>query len=216
VSGDAITIQYDDGTMDTKELYNNFPFNRKTSLHQTPLVQPGQRVGPDSLLAKSNFTDQAGTVALGKNARTAYMAWDGKNFEDAGVISQSFADKMRSEHIYQHDLDVDAKTRTGKKAFVSLFPSEYTRKTLDKFDPTGVIRVGEKVEYGEPLILAAKEKESAYNKVHKRGQAGHSNSSVTWDHHDPGVVTDVVMGKDGPSVVVKAYSPMRVGDKLSG
>jgi DNA-directed RNA polymerase subunit beta len=35
-------------------------------------------------------------------------------------------------------------------------------------------------------------------------------------HHDPGVVTDVVWGRNGPVVLVKSQSRMQVGDKLSG
>jgi hypothetical protein len=66
------------------------------------------------------------------------------------------------------------------------------------------------------LILGTRAKESSFNKVHKQGQAGHGDATVTWDHHDSGVVTDVVMGKNGPTVVVKATSPLQVGDKLSG
>jgi len=216
VDDDGIHVRYQDGSKETHELYQNFPFNRKTFIHQTANVKPGDRFKPDDLLAYSNFTDKGGAAALGRNARTAYVAWQGKNFEDANVISESFAKKMSSEHMYQHDLEVDDKTKVGKKSFVQLFPGKFDKAMLAKMDNNGVIKPGTEVKYGDPLILGATQKQSSHNKVHKKGQAGYSDATVLWNHHDSGVVTDVVMGKKGPTVVVKASSPMQVGDKLSG
>jgi DNA-directed RNA polymerase subunit beta len=216
VTPDGITVRHDDGTEETHELYNNFPWNRKTFIHQAPAVQPGQVVQPDQLLAKSNFTDKTGAMALGRNARVAYIPWQGKNFEDALVISESFARKMASEHMYQHELEVNDKTKIGKKHYIQRFPGKFDKKTLEKLDDSGVIRPGMTVQYGDPLILGTTARETAYNKVHKQGQAGHTDATVTWDHHDSGVVTDVVMGKNGPTVVVKAASPTQIGDKISG
>lgn len=214
VTPDEIKVQYEDGTTDSLDVYNNFPLNRKTRVHQDPVVQPGQTFQANQLLAKSNYTDKTGATALGRNARTAYMVWEGKNFEDAVVISKSFAKKMTSEHIYQHDLEVNDKTAIGKKKFIQHFPSKYDKKTLESFDDTGVIKPGTEVKYGDPLILGISQKDVAHNRVHKQGQISYSDSSVTWDHHDPGVVTDVVMGKSGPTVVVKSLAEMRIGDKM--
>jgi DNA-directed RNA polymerase beta subunit len=216
IDDDGIHVQYEDGSQETHELYQNFPFNRKTFVHQTASVKPGDRFQPGQLLAHSNFTDKSGATALGRNARTAYIAWQGKNFEDAVVISEGFARKMSSEHMYQHDLEVDERTKTGKKNFIQLFPGKFDKATLARMDDNGIIKPGERVKYGDPLILGAAQKEAAYNRVHKKGQAGYTDSTVLWQHHDSGVVTDVVMGKSGPTVVVKAASPMQIGDKLSG
>lgn len=212
----GIKVRYDDGTEDDIDLYHNYPFNRKSFIHQTPTVKPGDTFKAGQLLAKSNFTDDTGAVALGINARVAYMPLEGYNFEDAQVISESAAKKFSSEHMYQHDLEVTPKHKVGMKSFVSLFPSKYDRKTLAKMDETGLIRVGETVEHGEPLILAAKEKDRSANKIHKARQPGYSDESVTWEHKDPGVVTDVVQGKNGPVVVVKSVHAAQVADKLSG
>jgi DNA-directed RNA polymerase subunit beta len=216
VDEDGVTVKYQDGEIETLESYNNFPFNRKTFIHQTPTVKPGDLFGKGQLLLRSNFTNSEGTTALGKNARVAYISWGGKNFEDAIVISEGFAKRLRSEHMYQHDLDVDDKTDIGKKKYISLFPGKYDRDSLAKLDANGVIKPGVTVEYGDPLVLATQQRETAYNKVHRKGQAGYADASILWDHHDPGVVTDVELGKKGPVVVVKSFSDMRVGDKLSG
>ena len=216
VDEDGVVVKYTDGETETLEMYNNFPFNRKTFIHQTPAVSHGDVFKKGQLLARSNFTDPSGTAALGKNARVAYVAWQGKNFEDAIVISEEFAKRLKSEHMYQHDLEVDDKTKIGKKSYVSLFPAKYDKATLSRLDENGVVKPGTAVEYGDPLVLATSQRETAYNKVHKKGQAGHADASIIWSHHDPGVVTDVELGKKGPVVVVKSYSEMQVGDKLSG
>lgn len=212
----VMKVKYDDGTTDEIELYQHHPFNRKTYIHQEPTVQPGEAFKPGQLLAKSNYTDGTGATALGLNMRVAYFPYKGLNFEDAQVISESAARRLTSEHMYQHDLEVTDKHKMGLKPFIALFAGKYDKKTLAKMDEKGVIRVGEKVEYGQPLVLAARERDRAQNKVHKKRQAGYQDDSITWKHHDPGVVTDVVWGKNGPVVLVKSESSAQVGDKLSG
>lgn len=216
VTPDVMTVRYDDGKVEAHELYNNFPYNRKTGITQTPTRQPGQRFAPGDLLARSNFTNDKGATALGLNARVAYMPWGGQNFEDAIVISEGMAKRMASEHMYQHGLEVNENTKVGRNAYVSLFPGKYNKETLAKLDTNGVIKAGTVVNYGDPLILAAEQRSSAQNKIHKRGQPSHTDVSITWEHQDPGVVTDVADGKDGPVVLVKSVHPMQIGDKMSG
>jgi DNA-directed RNA polymerase subunit beta len=216
VDPNGITLQYQDGRQETKELYNNFPFNRKTFIHQTPMVQPGQVFQPGDLLARSNFTDDQGTTALGLNARVAYVPFRGLNFEDAVVISESMAKRMSSEHMYQHQQEFSDDHRTGKNSFISLFPSAYDRKTLDHFDENGVIQPGSEVRKGDPLILAARERGHSQAQVHRGRQPTFLNDTIVWEHDKPGIVTDVNFGPKGASVVVKSNSTMQVGDKLSG
>lgn len=213
----VLRLRHADGSVKEHELYDHYPFNRKTYIHQTPLVKPGDTFAEGQPLVRSNYTDENGATALGVNLRVAYLPWKGYNFEDAQVISESAArEKLVSEHMYQHDLEVTDRHKTGKKAFISLFPQKFDRKTLDGLDERGVVRPGQAVEYGQPLVLAARERDRAQNKVHKRNQAGYHDESILWKHHDPGTVTDVVWGKNGPVVLVKSASPMQVGDKLSG
>lgn len=216
VGPDAIKVRYNNGATEDVELYNNHPYNRKTFVHQTPAVQPGQAFNGGDLLARSNYTDDTGASALGLNARVAYVPWAGANFEDAIVISEGMAKRLSSEHMYQHDVEVNDRTRTGKKSYISLFPSRYSRDVLSRMDDDGVIKPGTEVHYGDPLILAATERPRSQNKLHKKRQPGFQDATVTWKHHDPGVVTDVVQTKEGPRVLVRATQPMQVGDKLSG
>jgi hypothetical protein len=67
-----------------------------------------------------------------------------------------------------------------------------------------------------PLILQVKEKDRAHNQITRGRSSLYSDASVTWDHHDPGVVVDVEKTSKGAVVTVKSYSEMQVGDKLSG
>ena len=215
VDNDSVTIKYADGSTKTHELYNYLPNNRKTFTHNTALVQPGDPVQPGQVLAKSNFTDDKGHVALGKNLRTVYMSWGGKNYEDAWVISESAAkNKLRSEHMYQHALDFDDNLKKGKKSYVSIFPAKFDKETLKNIDDDGVIKIGAKVKSGDPLILAALQKDITHKSVHAGHKGSFADRTVTWDHHHEGVVTDVAKTPKGYVVAVKSVHETNVGDKL--
>lgn len=217
VDPDQITIKGDDGQTQSYQLYNHMPLNRKTYLHHTPLVKPGEKVSPNQLVAHSNYTDPQGTAALGKNLRVGYLAFHGLDFEDAVVVSESAArDKLQSEHMYQHGYEWNDRLKRGKKAFASIFPGTYDRNTLEKFDETGIIRPGTTVQHGDPLVLVAQERERSRNALHRSRAPSYSDESITWDHHSPGVVTDVDVSDKGVNVIVKATAAAEIGDKLSG
>ena len=216
VGSDSVTLAGPSGERTEVPLYQNFPFNRKTFIHHTPTVQVGDTVKPGQLLAKSNFTNGEGVTALGMNARVAYVPWGGMNFEDAIVVSEGFAKRMSSEHMYQNAHEWEKKDHKGRNAFVSIFPSKYSRKTLKNFDKDGVVKPGTEVHQGDPLILIAKEKERNKKSMIRGGKPSYQDASQTWDHSHSGMVTDVVHSDKGVSVVVKATMGMDVGDKLSG
>lgn len=217
VTPGGVTVRQEDGKTKEYELYDNHPLNRKTYYHNTPAVRPGDRVAAGGLLARSNYTDGGGAAAVGVNLRTAYLPYRGYNFEDAVVVSASAArDKLESEHMYQHDVEWDAKVRRGKRAFVSLFPADFTRAQLDRLDADGVVRPGQTLEPGDPVVLVARERDRALNQVSRGKDASFSSDTLTWDHHAPGLVTDVERTKAGVVVTVKSYSPVKVGDKIAG
>jgi hypothetical protein len=212
----TVKLQYADGQTDEIDMFENHAFNRKTYIHQATDLKPGDTFKAGQNLVRSNFTDKNGAMALGVNARTAYMPWKGYNFEDANVISESMAKRMSSQHMYQHDVDVTDRHKMGKNNYISLFPQKFDKKVLESIDTNGIIKVGQTVSYGQPLILAALEKDSPQNKVHKQGAKAFGDNSVLWEHHDPGIVTAVAQGKNGPVVQVKSIVPTQVGDKMSG
>lgn len=215
IGKDYVQVRYADGTKENHELYQNFPFNRKTFLHNTPVVKIGDQLKPGQLLAKSNYTDDKGTVAMGSNLRVAYMPYKGLNYEDAVVISETAAKRMSSEHMYQHEVEGDPTIMTGRKSYVSIFPSQFNKQQLSTIDSKGLAKIGTVVKYGDPLILSMnKSKPSAVHRGHK---PMFSDNAVTWNHESEGVVTDVDKTKGGGyNVTVKAYMPAREGDKLAG
>ena len=215
VKGNEITVQTPEGVT-RYEMYENFPFNRKSFVHSTPTVQPGQTVKPGDLLARSNFTDHTGAMAVGKNLRVGYLPYKGMTFEDAIVISESAAKKLTSEHMYQHDVDVQPGQKVSKKAFAAKFPTAYTKKVMDRFDDNGVVRPGTIVSKGDPLVLSVRMRDKKGQGVlHKSGKDRWQDTTELWKHEADGIVTDTHVGPRSVNVVVKAYHPMEVGDKLT-
>ncbi len=217
VDSDGITVRYQGEPKDHKhDLYHNFPYNRKTYINQTATVRPGDTFAAGDLIARSNYTNEAGVTALGQNARVAYVPFRGMNFEDAIVISEGFADRLESEHMYQHKAEFDSSHKRSKRDFLGMFPSKYNRDQLETIDSDGAVRQGTVVEFGDPLVLSSAPRSAGKHKVHRKKARAYEDQSLTWDHHEPGVVTDVVKGKKGTTVLVKGSSSMQVGDKLSG
>lgn len=210
-----ITVEYADGSRQDHELFDNFPFNRKTLIHQTPVVQPGDQIQPGQLLARSNYTSADGVTALGKNARVAYLPFRGLNHEDAIVISESFARRLASEHMYQHRSEFSEGGKRSKREFLSLFPSRYNRQQLEMLDDDGAVQPGTEVQYGDPLVLAAAPCATGHHKVLKGKSRAFEDNSLTWKHHAPGVVTDVAKTRNGTTVVVKSLMQTKLADKIS-
>jgi DNA-directed RNA polymerase beta subunit len=215
VGKDGITVRYADGLKETHELYENFPFNRRTFIHSTPTARIGDTVEKGQLLARSNYTDEKGTLAVGTNLRVAYMPYKGLNYEDAVVVSESAAKKLASEHMFQNALEMDEGREVGRPAYISVFPTKFSRVQLDAIGKNGVVKPGAAVKYGDPLILALDR--AKLTSVHRGHKPMFSDGAVTWDHEFPGMVTDVDQNKDGGwNVTVKAYAPAQEGDKLAG
>ncbi len=216
VSPDKITVRDDSGKKKDIELYRDLVFNRKTGMTQTAVVQPGDVIKPGGLLAKSNFTDNDGTTAVGINARVAFLPFKGLNYEDAIVVSQSFAKKMASQHYYKNKLAGGPDIKFGTQRFISVKPGEYTNEQLANFSENGVIKPGTVVKPGDPLILALNKVDPSEAQK-KLGRKSHwRDASVTWDHHDDGIVTDVYYDDKGAQVVVKSQQEMQLADKMSG
>ena len=213
-NSDQIVVAGPDGKEKAYPLYNHYPHNRKTFLHQTPIVQRGQQVKTGDLLAISNYTDRKGTTALGKNARVAYLPFRGLNTEDAVVISEGFAKKLSSEHMYQEGFDWDDEHVRGKSPYISMFPGKYHKEQLANLTDDGIVRQGAILQPHDPIILALREKPAAPGRIYRRGKPTFADETVTWEHEVPGVVTDVVQGKRGPAVLIKSIFPTQVGDKL--
>ena len=212
VYADHIDMAYDDGTEGKINLYNNFPFSRKTAIRNSATVKAGQRVGAGDLLATSNYTDGTGKASLGTNLRVAYLNYDGKVFEDAVVISQSAAKKMTSEHMYTTRVDDEKEVTIDKEAYRALYPGRFDKKQLGMISPSGVVKSGTVLNYGDPVYLSVREREPSASTM---GRSVRQDESTTWKHQFPGLVTDAVQTKKGWAVYTRANLPMQEGDKIS-
>jgi hypothetical protein len=225
VTPDYIKYKNDKGETKTKNLYNNFAFNRKTMLTNYPLVKAGDKISRDKsknppILAKTNFTDNNGTLNMGLNARVGFVPYKGWSMDDAVVISEDFAKKMTSQHMYQYSEANDSKDiKTGKDHFKAFYPDKFSKEQMDKIDDNGVIKVGAVVNPGDPLIVSTRSRVVSSNdanlgRLSKYLKTTRLDSSQVWDHNTPGIVTDVVKTNDGYKVNVETFAPMQEGDKM--
>jgi glutaredoxin len=211
VTANSIKVRYADGTLEDKELYINHPYSRKTYLHNTPQVTPGQAVKKGDILASSNFTDDKGTLALGVNLRTGYSSAHGKVFEDSIVISESAAKKLASQHMYHEDVEEDAEVKYDKRRFMMSFPGKFTKEQLAKLDDNGVVRPGQVLETGDPVYVGVRQLQPGPGRLIKNRLAP---EIIRWEHKHPGTVTDIGKTKKGYSAYIQSISPMEPGDKL--
>ena len=221
VAGHKVIIQSKDGKTHRVDLYKHYPTNHeKGQLHSTPLVKPGDRVKAGQVVADNNFT-RKGELALGTNLRVAYLA-NGGNHEDGIVISESAAQKLKSEHLYKPALFLGQDIRVGKKEFMMDRAAAYSSDRLAKIDTDGIVKPGTVVRPGDPLILALGKKneslsieEVASRRYGKKIDLGTTDKSLLWDGKYDGEVVRV--SKAGRQVVVhvKTLEPAQVGSKLS-
>jgi len=220
VTPDWIELELSDGKREQVELYNKLPFNRKTSLTNTPVVKPGDQVRSGQVLAKSNFTDAEGRLAMGLNARIGLVPYLGKSMDDAVVVSDAFARRLSSEHLYGYDLDNRNGIKFGKAHYAGIFPGRFIKDQLEKLDDDGVVRPGMLVQPGDPLILATRPRvvsstSAQLGLLSKHMKNARTNAALLWDHDEPGTVTDVVRLPDGSAKVnVQVIEPTRLGDKI--
>ena len=213
VRKDRIDVMYDDGTKGSVGLYVNFPMNAKGYINNIPQVKAGQPFKKGDILASSNYTDDKGTAALGKNLRAAWMSWKGGTYEDAILISESAAKKLTSTTMYKTSVDMDKTIKLGKNNYVTWKPAEFTKEQLETLDNTGVVKPGTLLHKDDPMILAVQVSEPSPGTLGKRVL---SDVSEKWEHDKPGVVTDVVKTKRGIKVYATVTAPVEIGDKLSG
>jgi DNA-directed RNA polymerase subunit beta len=125
--------------------------NERTCMNQKPLVRAGQRVKAGDIIADGPATAN-GELSLGKNVLTAFMTFDGHNFEDAIIISERLVwnDAFTSIHIDEYDVEV-RETKLGKEEFTPDIPN-VAERALANLDEHGVCRIGTRVVSGDILV----------------------------------------------------------------
>lgn len=220
IEDDQITIRDKAGKNHKVELWHEYPLNQKTFLTEKPKVEKGDKVSKGDLLADSNYTKD-GKLALGINLRTAYAPYYGLTFEDAVAISESAANKLTSEHLYQQELPLDENTSLSLNKFRAHSPGAINATQAAKLDNKGIIKKGETIEKGDVMVAMLREEsvtpeDTLLSRLVKSRARPWKDRAMRWDHDHPGIVTDVVDLGDKVKVMVKTEEPAREGDKLVG
>ena len=114
-------------------------------------MREGDPVAAGQVIADGAATCQ-GELSLGRNVLAAFMIWDGYNFEDAIIVSDSLihADKYTSIHIEEFTAVV-RETRLGHEEFTRDIPN-VSERALANLDAEGIVRVGTTVRPGDILV----------------------------------------------------------------
>ncbi|WP_298840386.1 DNA-directed RNA polymerase subunit beta, partial [uncultured Clostridium sp.] len=105
VSANEIKVRREtDSGLDVYKILKFKRSNQGTCINQKPIVNKGEKVEVNSVLADGPSTD-LGEIALGKNIRIGFVTWEGYNYEDAMLISEELVrdDIFTSVHIEEYE-----------------------------------------------------------------------------------------------------------------
>jgi DNA-directed RNA polymerase subunit beta len=151
VSASRIILETNDGETIQYPLLKFMRSNQGTCYNQRPIVEVGQRVEADTIIADGPSTDN-GELALGRNILVAFMPWEGYNYEDAILISEKVVkeDVFTSIHIEEYECEA-RDTKLGPEEITRDIPN-VSEEMLKNLDDQGVIRVGAEVRPDDILV----------------------------------------------------------------
>lgn len=125
--------------------------NQDTCINQRPLVQRGDVIEKQDVLADGQSTD-TGELALGQNLLVAFMPWNGYNFEDSILISERVVQDDRFTSIHIEELTcVSRDTKLGPEEISGDIPN-VSEGALSKLDECGIVYIGAEVNSGDILV----------------------------------------------------------------
>ena len=235
VSARYITVKYDNGQTKEYRLTKYLRSNHGTCINQRPIVNIGQRVEFQDVLADGPSTDR-GEIALGRNILMGFMTWEGYNYEDAILLNERMVkeDVFTSIHIEEYELEA-RDTKLGPETITRDIPN-VGEDALRDLDEHGIIRVGAEVHAGDYLVgkVAPKgEAEATAEEKLLRAIFGEKarevrDTSLKVPHGESGTIVDVKIftrenGDElspGVNQVVRVYIAQKrkisVGDKMAG
>ena len=150
-SGDKIVVRGPDGDEFVYSLMKFLRSNQGTCVNQRPIVSKGDIITTGQVLADSSSTGQ-GELALGQNVLVAFMSWEGYNFEDAIIISETMVkdDRFTSVHIEKHEVEA-RDTKLGPEEITRDIPN-VGEDSLGDLDEEGIIRIGAEKGPGDILV----------------------------------------------------------------
>jgi DNA-directed RNA polymerase subunit beta len=234
--GIGILVRPDDGGAD--QWYGIHKFvrsNQGTCLSQRIIVKTGDHVQAGDVLADGPSTAE-GELALGRNVLVAFMPWEGYNFEDAILISESVVrdDKYTSIHIEEFEIEA-RDTKLGPEEITRDLPN-IAEESLKNLNERGVIYIGAEVHPGDILVGKITPKGESELSAEERllraifGEKAREvrDSSLRVPHGERGIVVDVkTFSRDtghelppGVNELVRVYvankRKIAQGDKMAG
>ena len=236
VNADFIEIQKDiDGQIDRYNLTKFMRSNQGTCINQKPIVEIGQHIEKDDVIADGPATDH-GEISLGKNALIGFMTWEGYNYEDAVLINEKLVrdDVYTSIHIEEYETE-SRDTKLGPEEITRDIPN-VGDDALKDLDERGIIRIGAEVHSGDILVGKVTPKGETELTPEERllraifGEKAKEvrDTSLRVPHGEYGIVVNVeVFTREnsdelspGVNKVVRCYIAQKrklsVGDKMAG
>ena len=235
VSADEIVIRNDNSQRDVYKLIKYQRSNQSTCLNQKPIVDLGQRVEADQIIADGASTCK-GELALGKNPLIGFMTWEGYNYEDAVLLSEKLVQEDVYTSVHISEFEADARdTKLGPEEITRDIPN-VGEDALKDLDDRGIIRIGAKVRPNDILVGKVTPKGETELTAEERllraifGEKAREvrDTSLRVPHGETGIIVDVKVftrenGDDvGPGVnqLVRVYIAQKrkisVGDKMAG
>ena len=230
-----VTVKYDNGETKDYKLTKYLRSNHTTCINQRPIVNAGQRVDYQDVLADGPSTDR-GEIALGRNILMGFMTWEGYNYEDAVLLNERMVkeDVFTSIHIEEYETE-SRDTKLGPEEITRDIPN-VGEDALKDLDERGIIRVGAEVRSGDILVGKVTPKGETDLTAEERllraifGEKAREvrDTSLRVPHGQYGIIVDVkVFTPDncdelqpGVRQVVRCYIAQKrkisVGDKMAG
>ena len=231
-----IVVKPDDGSADVHHpLQKFYRSNQGTCLNQRVVVAPGQKVAAGDILADGPAI-QDGEMALGQNVLVAFMPWEGYNFEDAILLSETVVKEDMYTSIHIEEFEIEAReTKLGPEEITRDIPN-VSDDALRNLDERGIIYIGAEVHPGDILVGKITPKGETELSAEERllraifGEKAREvrDSSLRVPHGERGIVVDVKVfsreTKDelspGVNELVRVYVAQKrkisAGDKMAG
>ena len=235
VTGEAITVKYNNGTTKTHRLNKFKRTNGGTCINQKPIVKVGEKVKKGDTIADGPATKN-GEMALGRNVLVAFSTWEGYNYEDAILLNERLVkeDVFTSIHIEEYDCEC-RDTKLGPEEITRDIPN-VGEDSLKDLDENGIIRIGAEVRPGDILVGKVTPKGETELTAEERllraifGEKAREvrDTSLKVPHGEAGTIVDVkIFTRDnsdelGPGVnqIIRCYIATKrkisVGDKMAG
>ena len=235
VTGDAITVKYNNGKTVVHKLRKFKRTNGGTCINQKPIVKKGEIVKKGDAIADGPSTKN-GEMALGKNVLVAFSTWEGYNYEDAILLNERLVkeDVFTSIHIEEYDCEC-RDTKLGAEEITRDIPN-VGDDSLKDLDENGIIRIGAEVRPGDILVGKVTPKGETELTAEERllraifGEKAREvrDTSLRVPHGEAGTIVDVKIftrensDELGPGVnqIIRCYIATKrkisVGDKMAG